>query len=220
MTGMSDSQSIDKPWGVSVYGAASVATAPDLARIRVSIRQTRLKPGEAFEATRTGVNQVRDVLRGHQIPDAAVSTSRLDLKSSWSNVGNERTFLGYECTASFVIELRALDTLETVLIDAVEAGANQVDGVTFDVSTKKDLRAQARKAAVAAAREKADLYAQAAGARLGPVIHIKDVDSDQLQNVYRGHGGYAGGMGGDGDLAPGKITVAAGVILGFSLISD
>jgi uncharacterized protein YggE len=218
MSRMNGTQSIDAPWGVSVFGASSVDAAPDLARLRVTIRQTRQQPGEAFEVTRGGVNQIREVLRGHGVPDAAVSTSRLNLKSSWNNYGNERTFLGYECTASFVIELRELDTLETVLVNVVEAGANQVDGVEFDVSTKKELRAQARTAAVAAAREKAVLYTEAAGVRLGPVVHIQDVDSDQLQNVYRSHG-QGGGAGGDGDLSPGKISVSAGVLLGFSIIS-
>ncbi|MFD9500098.1 SIMPL domain-containing protein [Streptomyces sp. NPDC060035] len=212
---MNGTQSIDAPWGVSVFGAASVDAAPDLARLRVAIEQTRNKPGEAFAATRSGVNRIREVLRGHGVPAAAVSTSRLNLSSQWS-YGNERKFLGYECTASFVIELRELDILETVLIDVVDAGANQVKGVEFDVSTKKELRARARTAAVAAAREKAALYAEAAGVRLGPVIHIKDVDSEQMQN-YRGHSQQSGG--GEGDLTPGRVSVSAGVMIGLSLSS-
>ncbi len=142
---MNGTQSIDAPWGVSAFGASSVDAAPDLARLRVTIRQTREKPGEAFEVTRSGVNQIREVLRGHGVPDAAVSTSRLNLKSSWNNYGNERKFLGYECTASFVIELRELDTLKTVLVNVVEAGANQVDGVEFDVSTKTPRRLASRR---------------------------------------------------------------------------
>ncbi|MFI9323519.1 SIMPL domain-containing protein [Kitasatospora aureofaciens] len=214
---MNGTQFIEHPWGMSVFGAASVDAAPDLARLRVAINQTRQKPGEAFEVTRAAVNQVREVLRNHGVPDSAVSTSRLDLKSSWT-YGSERKFLGYECTASFVIELRELDRLETVLVDVVDAGANQVDGVTFDVQAKKELRAKARTAAVAAAREKAALYAEAAGARLGPVIHIKDIDSEHLQNSYRSHRSSGDGSG-DGDLTPGKISVSAGVVLGFSLIS-
>ncbi|MFJ2775454.1 SIMPL domain-containing protein [Kitasatospora sp. NPDC087315] len=100
------------------------------------------------------------------------------------------------------------------LFTSNEAGANQVDGVEFEVSTRKELRARARTAAVAAAREKAALYAEAADVRPGPVIHIKDVDSDQLRNSCRGHR-QAGGAG--GDLAPGKISVAAGVVIGFSI---
>ncbi|MFF3401604.1 SIMPL domain-containing protein [Streptomyces sp. NPDC002659] len=213
---MNGTQSIDAPWGISVFGAASVDATPDVARLRVAIKQTRQKASEAFEVTRGSVNQIRDVLRGHRVPDTAVSTSRLNLESTWS-YGNERKFLGYECTAAFVIELRELDTLEAVLIDVVEAGANEVAGVEFDVSTKKELRAEARTAAVAAAREKAALYAEASGVQLGPVIHIKDVDSDQLRNSYRGHG-QAGRGGGEGDLAPGKVTVAAGVVIGFSIV--
>lgn len=104
--------------GVSVFGAAGVDAAPDLARLRAAIEQTRNSPGEAFAATRSGVNRIREVLRGHGVPEAAVSASRLNLSSRW-NCGDERTFLGYECTASFVVELRELDILETVLIDVV-----------------------------------------------------------------------------------------------------
>lgn len=200
-----------------MFGAATVEAVPDLARLRVAVKQTRPSAAEAFEVTRSAVNAVREVLRGHAISDAAVSASRLNLRSLWSFNHNERKFLGYECTASFVIELRELDILEAVLVESVEAGANQVDGVEFDVSAKKRLRAEAREAAVAAAREKAELYARAAGVRLGPVVHIKDIDSEQLANVYWGHGS-GGESFGEGDLMPGKITVSAGVVLGYSLI--
>jgi uncharacterized protein YggE len=215
---MSDTQSIQSPWGASVFGAASVDAVPDLARLRLAIRQTWLNPAEAFAVTRGAVNRVREVLRKYGIPDSAVSASQPNLKSVWSYAGNERKFAGYECFVAFVIEVRDLDLLETILIDATEAGANQVDGIEFDVSGKKKLRALAREAAVAAARDKAELYARAAGVRLGPAIHIKDIDSDLLQNPYRSHNEAA--MGADeGDLAPGKVTVSAGVVVGFSLMT-
>jgi hypothetical protein len=79
------------------------------------------------------------------------------------------------------------------------------------------LRAEARSAAVVAAREKARQYATAAGMTLGPVVHIKDIDADQLGG-YRGHGQAAQPIG-DGDLLPGNVSVSAGVVLGFSLIT-
>jgi uncharacterized protein len=216
---MSDTQAIQQPWGASVFGAASVDAVPDLARLRLAIKQTWLNPAEAFAVTRGAATRVREVLRGYSIPDSAVSASRLNLKSVWDFPGDDHKLVGYECGASFAVELRELDLLENVLIDAIEAGANQVDGVEFDVADKKKLRALAREAAVAAAREKAQLYAHAAGVRLGPAIHIKDVDSDQLQSPYRSHRQSPAG-GGEGDLTPGKVTISAGVIVGFALISD
>lgn len=213
---MNPMQSIESPWGVSVLGTSDVTVAPDLARLNLSITQTRNQPAEAFEATRAAVNRTREILRGHRIPDSSVSTSRLDLRSSWS-FKPERTFLGYDCTASFVIELRDLDILETVLVDVVDAGANEVGGVEFDVSTRKELRDRARAEAVTAAREKAEVYAAAANVHLGPIIHIKDLESDTVQfAVRRSSPGMAGPLP---DFTPGQITITAGVVLGFALLS-
>lgn len=212
-------QSISTPWGLSVFGAASVDTPPDLARLRLGCKQKHPTPAEAFAATRAATAAIREALRARGIADKHVSASRLNLTTAWRMENNMRIQDGYECVASFVVEVRDLDALEQILIDAVAAGVNSVESVEFDVAAKKDLRAQARRKAVDAAREKAALYAEAAGVTLGAVIHIEDVDAEQLQNPYRSHGGYAGGYGGDSDLTPGRITVQAAVLLGFSLAS-
>ena len=92
-------------------------------------------------------------------------------------------------------------------------------GVDFDVSAKAGLRAEARRQAVAAARNEAGLYAEAAGARLGPVVHIDDVDPEHAGfERYRAHG--AGGQASAEDLAPGHVVVSAAVIVGFSIVHD
>ncbi|MDT0309565.1 SIMPL domain-containing protein [Streptomyces sp. DSM 44917] len=214
---MHGSQSIESPWGVSVFGSAGVSAAPDLAHVRLAVSQTRQKPAESLSVTRGAVNRVREVVRGHGVRDADVASSRLNLRSAWSYGGGQRKFLGYECSASFAVTVRQLDALEPLLVALVEAGAHEVRGVEFDVSTKPELRARARVRAVGAAREKAALYAEAAGVRLGPVIHITDVDAERLPAPSRA-GSSASPPAGDPDLAPGAIRVQAAVLLGFSLI--
>jgi len=77
-------------------------------------------------------------------------------------------FAGYQCQAAFAVEARALDDVEPLLLDLVAAGANQIDAVDFDVTAKRELRVEARRRAVAAARAKAELYAAAADVRVGP----------------------------------------------------
>ena len=60
-------------------------------------------------------------------------------------------------------------------------------------------------------------YAEALGATLGPVVHIRDVDPERLRDETRMAGGSGGATtGGQGDLAPGQVTVSAAVVLGFS----
>jgi uncharacterized protein len=208
-------QMIERPWGVVAYGAASVKAQPDLVRVRFRVTRMEQMPAEAFAAASDGVRTVRQALRQHEVPDAAVERSRLDLKSEWT-YGNERKFLGYQCKASFVVEFGNLDDVQSLLVDLVAAGANEIEAVDFDVTTKGELRAQARRQAVAASRRKAELYAEAAGVTLGAVLHIDDVDPEQAGfERYRGHG--SGGAAAPEDLAPGHVVVSAAVILGFSI---
>jgi len=211
-------QMVERPWGVAAYGAASVKAMPDLVRIRFKAVRLEQTPSQSFAHASHAVHGVREVLRRHGIPDRAVERSRLGLTSSWS-FGAERKFLGYECQAAFAVESTDLDDMQQLLIDVVAAGANEIEGVDFDVTTKGELRAEARRQAVAAARNKAGLYAEAAGARLGPVLHIDDVDPEHVGfERYRGHS--AGGEASAQDLAPGHVVVSAAVILGFSIIHD
>jgi uncharacterized protein YggE len=212
-------QLIERPWGVAAYGAASVKAMPDLVRARFRVVRLEQTPSKSFAAASEAVHAVRQALRQHAIPDSAVERSRLDLKSAWSNpYGPDRRFLGYECQASFAVESGNLDDVQQLLVDLVAAGANEIEAVDFDVSGKAEMRAEARRQAVAAARKKAELYAQAAGVRLGAVVHIDDVDPEQVR--FERYHGRAGGVASAEDLAPGHVVVSAAVILGLSITHD
>jgi hypothetical protein len=66
-----------------------------------------------------------------------------------------------------------------MLVDVVAAGANEIESVDFDVIAKRELRAEDRRKAVAAARAKADLYAEADPAllrRLAPALGLHTAD--------------------------------------------
>ncbi|GIH13008.1 SIMPL domain-containing protein [Rugosimonospora africana] len=212
-------QLVENPWGVTAYGAASVKAMPDLVRARFRVQRVEQTPSKAFAVASDAVHAVRQALRRHAVPDAAVERSRLDLKSAWSNYGPDRKFLGYQCQASFAVESGNLDDVQELLVDLVAAGANEIEGVDFDVLGKAEMRAEARRQAVVAARRKAELYADAAGVRLGSVLHIDDVDPEQVGHErYRGHG--SGGAASAEDLAPGHVVVSAAVILGFSIVPE
>ena len=116
-------QMIERPWGVVVYGAASVKAKPDLVRIRFKVIRLEQSPSESFQAASEAVRGVRQALRDHGVGDAAVENSRLDLKSAWE-YGNQRRFLGYQCQASFAVESTNLDGVQPLLIALVAAGAN------------------------------------------------------------------------------------------------
>ncbi|MER7052922.1 MULTISPECIES: SIMPL domain-containing protein [unclassified Streptomyces] len=207
---------IREPWGLSVFGAGSVRVEPQLVRVRLAVDVLEPVPDRAFQEAGAAVSRLREVLRRHGVADASVSGSRLRLSSEYDGYGGERTFAGYRCQASYAVESGALDGLQQLIVDAVDAGAHRIDDVEFDVHDKPAMRDEARRRAVAAARRKAEVYTEAAGVRLGAVVHIQDVDAESFVQ-YRGHGRGGGGGGSAGDLAPGMVEVSAGVVLGYAL---
>src|SRR5690348_14953754 len=136
-------QLVERPWGVAAYGAASVKARPDLARARFKVVRVEQTPSESFGAASEAVRAVRQTLRDHGVPDSAVERSRLDLKSAWSSYSPERKFLGYQCQAAFAVEHGNLDDIQQLLVDLVAAGANEIEGVDFDVTGKAEMRAEA-----------------------------------------------------------------------------
>lgn len=85
---------------------------------------------------------------------------------------NTTELLGY--LASNVVEVR-IDNLDNVgsLIDtAINAGGNRIDSISFELSDPSTVLAQAREAAWNDAQQKAQQYAELAGAELGDVLTI------------------------------------------------
>ncbi len=148
-------------------------------------------------------------MRDLGVPQTDVTSSRTSVKSAWDRHGAGRKFLGHQCRIESSIRLTDLDLVDRALVELVDAGADEILEVRYDNTDMKTLRAEARRTAVDAARDKATVYAEAAGVTLGPIVHIQDVDPGQLRSeTHRGAGGISSDSS---DLAPGRITVSAAV---------
>lgn len=207
-------QKIDQPWGLSVHGTGVVRAEPEIARIAVAVDVVEGEADAAFAGASTAVTRVREVIRAHGIADSAVSSSRLSIKSAYDGYGESRKLLGFRCRVEYAIQTQEIEAVQRLVTAIVAAGAEHVDSVTFDVLDKPTIRDQARREAVAAARRKAEVYADAAGVKLGSVVHIQDLNPD-VGEIPRGPGG---GNSTD-DLAPGAVEVTAAVLVGYALES-
>ncbi len=104
-----------------------------------------------------------------------------------------------------------------LLTGLIAAGANELTSVTFETTRLKQIRADARRQAVAAAREKAELYCTEAGVPVGRVIAIEDANPDLLVMRRESHLTGGGTGGGDQAIDPAMITIGASVYLTFDI---
>lgn len=214
------SQSIRNPVGLNVFGSALLRVAPDVAAIHFSVATTDEKPAAAFEQTRATAGDVREFLVGAEVDD--VQASRITLAEEWDYSGGRRRRRGYTSRISFHVILDDLDRIEDVVCGSVDAGVNEIGSVEFQTRQLQQVRVKARQQAVAAARQKAEVYARAAGVSVGRILHIEDVNPDQLRG-RESHVTREPEIDDEGPVTafdPGAITVGAAVILCFSLNGD
>ena len=213
-------QPIQRPWGVSAFGSALINAVPDLAVVRFAAIYLANKPAAAFKAAHEAGTKIRQVLSTAGVGEGAVETSRVTLESAYEFGGGQQRFVGYRARLGYRIRSDRLDDIEELISRLIDAGANSIEALEFQSSKIRELRAEARAAAVVAARQKAEIYVQAAGAKLGPVVHIEDINPDSLQP--RGGHGIPIDLGQHGTdavdvLRTGSIAIAAAVMIGFAI---
>ncbi|MCA9660420.1 MAG: SIMPL domain-containing protein, partial [Myxococcales bacterium] len=173
-------------------------------------------PAQAFDGARARLAAVREALRAGAVPARDVQISRSDLAAAYEGPYATRRFIGYRSESSLTILARDLAAIEPLLQAIVAAGALLSD-VTYRTSALTRLRQQAREGAVAAARRKAEAYAGAAGVRVGRLLHLEDINPDDLSR--RSHAPDIDlSADSDEEATTGTIRVAGAVMACFAIL--
>ncbi|HHB80301.1 MAG TPA: DUF541 domain-containing protein [Aliiroseovarius sp.] len=168
----------DSPRTISVSGAGSVEAPPDMATITLGVSQQARSAGEALAAVSEVSAAIFARLEATGVAARDMQTSNLNLNplfSDRSSVSNAPPrIVGYQVSNMITIRVRELDDLGAILDQVAKDGANTFNGLQFGLVAPEPLAAKARVAAVKDAIARAELLANAAGVRLGPVLSISD----------------------------------------------
>lgn len=213
-------QAIPSPFGVTAFGSAVLRVAPDVASITCAVSRLEQKPDQAFAEARKGAQSVQGCLSKLKVAD--FGASRITLAQEYRYISGENKFIGYQARIGFRVQVPELDRVEQIVCALVEAGANEIEQVSFETKRLKDVRLEARGLAVTAAREKAEHYCRAAGVALGRVLHIEDVNPDSLQSRSEGHvrGAFSTDDGDGKAFDPSSIQVNAAVFVAYEFSRD
>ncbi|MGU9981268.1 SIMPL domain-containing protein [Phreatobacter sp. HK31-P] len=161
---------------VTVHGEGQAAAAPDEAMIGGGTQVQSRTAREAMDGNSRTMRQVQEALRATGIAERDIITSALSLRPviDYQSAGNRPRVVGYTAGHRLQVRVRDLSKLGDVLDRMVSAGANQIDGLQLTVSDWSKKVDEARVAAVADARRKAEILAQSSGARLGRVMTISE----------------------------------------------
>ena len=127
----------------------------------VSIRNADALKAQA-EANEV-IARIRTALTGAGLKEEDINTGYVNLYGVYDYSGYAEKLTGYNASASLAVMVKDISRVGEVIDLAFGAGANMLDDVSFSASDDSAARAESLKAAVAEAKEKAAVLAEAAG---------------------------------------------------------
>lgn len=178
---------------ISVSGTGTVTLKPDVADLHLGVLVSRSTVKVAQAQAASAMTKVIAALKALGIADKDIQTSNVSLQPTYdySSNGNPPRITGYQMSNSVTVTVRDLAKLGDAIDNSLAAGATSLDGVTFRVDDQTGAEAQARQAAIAEAKSKADTLASAAGVSIGGVASISETSAPMPYPIMYGAGAPA-----------------------------
>ncbi len=203
-----------------VVGAGEASTAPDRAHVHAGVVTEAASAAAAVESNNQAMSRVLATLAEAEIPREEIQTETLRVAPRYrqsSQGRREREIVAYQVTNQVRVTVADLEKLGSLLDALVRAGTNQIHGIQFSVSDPTRWHDEARRRAVADARRKAALYAEAAGVALGRVERIEEHAAGAPEP--RLHRTMALGAEAAVPIAPGELDFHAQVTVTYAIES-
>jgi len=163
---------------LSVSGLGRSSATPDIARLTVGVEAVGPNVGQVVGDVNSKQSAIIAKLKALGVADKDIQTTSYNVNIDRSKPplpgAPDSGPLTYHASNTAQITVRKLDQLSAILQAAVDAGANNIYGVSMSLSDSSALANDARAKAIADARSKADALAKAAGVKLGRIISISE----------------------------------------------
>jgi len=170
---------------MTVNGTGRVTVVPDIASINIGVRSEAEQVTEALDSNTAQANAISQALQELDVAEDDIQTSNFNVYPS----DRYDPMTGQVEGRYFVVEntvnvtVRDLSNLGEVLTAVVEAGANNIYGINFNVEDRDAAIAEARQLAIEDAKAKAEAIAEESGVELGEILNIS-VYSGSTPTIY------------------------------------
>lgn len=158
---------------VSAEGVS--ARVPDIATIQAGVVTQAQSATAAMAQNSTRMAAVLAALRAAGIAERDLQTASISLSPQYRYENNQPPILtGYQASNQVSVRFRDISKSGTILDALVRQGANNIAGPSLSVDKPEAALDEARTDAIAKARARAALYAQAAGLRVERILTISE----------------------------------------------
>jgi uncharacterized protein YggE len=173
---------------LTANGTGTVYVVPDIAIVSIGVTSRGATAAEALASNSAGLTAAIDTIKEQGVEEKDIGTSGFSIfpvyETNEDGAQSEPPrIVGYQVTNEVRVTIRDIAKSGAILDKVVSAGANQVNGITFDSADRQTPADASLAAAVADAKRQAEIMASAAGVRLVRITNV-NASSGGVQPMF------------------------------------
>ena len=207
---------------ITVNGTGETRVNADNALIVLGVSVRDKDVQKAQQMANEKIAAIRDALIALGVKEEHINTNYINIYAIYDYQDDQEVIRSYNAGSSLSIKVTDMDTVGAVIDAAFAAGANTLDGIEFYAEDTDDAEKAAMKAAVADARVKAEVLAEASGLTVTGIKTINEGASYSFTNTVsdfaagRGVTEEAKAYGGETVVQAAKVVVSYTVSVTFT----
>lgn len=208
---------------ITVVGQGETQVSADTAVIFLGVSARDRDVMKAQQKVNETIAAIRTALINAGVPEENINTNYINIfaiyGSTYDSFGNsgEEEVTAYNAGSSLAVKVTDMETVGLLIDEAFAAGANTLDGINFSAESTENARNESLKIAVAEAREKAEILAEASGLKITGIEKITEGSVSSYENTVGNFSAKAADTASEQAYGAGTVVQAAKVIVSVSV---
>lgn len=161
-----------------VTSSATITKTPDIATSQIGVQTIAKEVDDAINENNKKADAIINALKNLGVDEKDIKTTSFNVypQRDYAN-NNPNVIVSYQVDNMLYVTFRDITKAGKGLQTAINAGANNIYGISFTFSETESVINEARTKAIQNARTKAESMASAAGIELDKIISVNEVSS-------------------------------------------
>ena len=173
---------------ITVSGTGEIRVSADIAVISLGVSARDKDVLKAQQKVNESVAAIRAALTEQGISGENINTEFINIYVTYDYRDDQEEVEAYNASSTLAIKVTEMDKVGALIDAAFSAGANTLNGISFSASDTSEAKAEALKEAVADAKNKADILAEASGLKITGIESLSEDGvfsfENNVGNVY------------------------------------
>ncbi len=168
---------------IEVTGTGETQISADTAVISLGVSARDKDVLQAQQKVNAVIAAIRQRLAEKGVPEENINTDYMNIYAIYDYNGDLEMVSAYSASSTLAVKVTDMEDVGMLIDEAFAAGANTLNGISFSASDTEAAKAESLKAAIAEAKAKAEVIAEASGLKITGISVISEGGTYNYSNT-------------------------------------